>query len=308
MNRLYTAQEVADRLKIKKTTVYELIKRGELASSKIGKQLRISEEHLEQYLRGGASDAPALSQEPEFLPESSLLKRDYLLHSSGLILSGQTSPALELLCSQMEVHPQGIPVLQSHINTYNGLYSLYFGKVHVAAVSLPPEEISFLVPGVSLAAVCLYEYPLGFYVRKGNPKGILSVRDLARADVILANREKGSTGRMWLDKELLVSGINPVDISGYRKELVSDLSTAAAVSSGKADAAVGEESAARQSPFLDFVPLADLPAFLVMEADNLEKKGFSALVEIIQSEDFKTGIQNQTGYDVRRTGQILYLK
>ena len=156
--------------------------------------------------------------------------------------------------------------------------------------------------------MCLYEYPLGFYVRKGNPKGILSVRDLARADVILANREKGSTGRMWLDKELLVSGINPVDISGYRKELVSDLSTAAAVSSGKADAAVGEESAARQSPFLDFVPLADLPAFLVMEADNLEKKGFSALVEIIQSEDFKTGIQNQTGYDVRRTGQILYLK
>ena len=90
MNKLYTAQEVADRLKIKKTTVYELIKRGELASSKIGKQLRISEEHLEQYLRGGASDAPALSQEPEFLPESSLLKRDYLLHSSGLILSGQT--------------------------------------------------------------------------------------------------------------------------------------------------------------------------------------------------------------------------
>ena len=46
MNKLYTAQEVADRLKIKKTTVYELIKRGELESSKIGKQLRVSEEQL----------------------------------------------------------------------------------------------------------------------------------------------------------------------------------------------------------------------------------------------------------------------
>ena len=44
MNKLYTAQEVADRLKIKKTTVYELMKRGELESSKIGKQLRVSEE------------------------------------------------------------------------------------------------------------------------------------------------------------------------------------------------------------------------------------------------------------------------
>ena len=30
MNKLYTAQEIADKLQIKKTTVYELIKRGEL--------------------------------------------------------------------------------------------------------------------------------------------------------------------------------------------------------------------------------------------------------------------------------------
>ena len=50
MNKFYTAQEVADKLKIKKTTVYDLIKRGELSSSKVGKQLRISEEQLEQYL------------------------------------------------------------------------------------------------------------------------------------------------------------------------------------------------------------------------------------------------------------------
>ena len=50
MNKFYTAQEVADKLKIKKTTVYELIKRGELSSSKIGKQLRVSEEQLKAYL------------------------------------------------------------------------------------------------------------------------------------------------------------------------------------------------------------------------------------------------------------------
>ena len=44
MNKFYTAQEIADKLKIKKNTVYELIKRGELSSSKVGKQLRVSEE------------------------------------------------------------------------------------------------------------------------------------------------------------------------------------------------------------------------------------------------------------------------
>ena len=50
MNKIYTAQEVADKLKIKKSTVYDLIKRGELPSSKVGKQLRVSEEQLSQYL------------------------------------------------------------------------------------------------------------------------------------------------------------------------------------------------------------------------------------------------------------------
>ena len=38
---LFTAQEAADFLKVKKTTVYELVKRGDLPSTKIGKQLRI---------------------------------------------------------------------------------------------------------------------------------------------------------------------------------------------------------------------------------------------------------------------------
>ena len=55
MNKLYTAQEIADKLQIKKTTVYELIKRGELYSSKVGKQLPISEQQLKQYLERSGS-------------------------------------------------------------------------------------------------------------------------------------------------------------------------------------------------------------------------------------------------------------
>ncbi|MGB8451883.1 MAG: helix-turn-helix transcriptional regulator [Anaerocolumna sp.] len=47
---LYTPQEVADLLKIKKNTVYELIKRGDLKCRKIGKQFRIRKDELEEYL------------------------------------------------------------------------------------------------------------------------------------------------------------------------------------------------------------------------------------------------------------------
>ncbi|MDO4306561.1 MAG: helix-turn-helix transcriptional regulator [Eubacteriales bacterium] len=309
MNKLYTAQEVADKLKIKKTTVYELIKRGELQSSKIGKQLRISDAQLEQYLHGSDADPSASSilHLPDTQPESSVLKRDYLLYSNGLILSGQTSAALELLCGLMAVHPNGMPVLQSHMNTYNGLYALYFNKAHIAAASISPEVLPHLVPGMSLAVIYLYEYFMGFYVREGNPKEIRTFHDLTRADIILANREKGSTRRIYLDSQLKENHISPLDISGYRHELVSDLSTAAAIINGKADAAIGEEYISRQSDCLDFLPLTKIPMFLAMDADALEKPGFSAIVDIVRSEDFKFGLHSQTGYDISRTGEILYL-
>lgn len=304
MNKFYTAQEIADKLKIKKNTVYELIKRGELSSSKVGKQLRVSEEQLSLYLKTASSSQETSLKAPDFQPESSLLKRDYLLHSNGLILCGQASPALELLLSQMSIHPEGIPVLQSHMNSYNGLYSLYFGKAHIASASLSEEDICRLVPGTELTAICLYEYPVGLYVKKGNPKQIEAIRDLTRPDITFANREKGSTRRIFLDRILMKEQISPKSISGYERELVSDLSTAAAIIDGNADAALGEELVIRQTKTLSFLPLEKLPMYLVMETASLEKPGFTPLLEIIRSEEYRTILKNQTGYDTSHTGEI----
>ena len=293
MNKVYTAQEVADKLKIKKSTVYDLIKRGELPSSKVGKQLRVSEEQLSQYLNS---------------PESSLLKRDYLLHSSGLIISGQASPALDFLLNQLPTHPDSLPILQSHMNTYNGLYSLYFEKVHIACASASPEAIHSLVPGIPLTVISLCQYPVGFYVKKENPKNIRGFSDLTRADIIFANREKGSSRRILLDRTLLSSEISPDSISGYRNELVTDHSTAAAVAGGQADIALGEACVARSFPELDFLPVCQESLFLVMQTKNLSTPGFQAVAETVASEPFRRFLSLQTGYDITDTGNIRHIK
>ena len=47
---LYTPEEIAQKLKITKGTVYEMIKRGDLDAHKIGKHLRISSSQFEVYL------------------------------------------------------------------------------------------------------------------------------------------------------------------------------------------------------------------------------------------------------------------
>ena len=295
MNKFYTAQEVADKLKIKKTTVYELIKRGELSSSKIGKQLRVSEEQLAQYLDGAAQISTA-AQTRDYQPESSILKRDYLLHSSGLIISGQSSPALDLLLNQLPSTPGSLPVLQSHMNTYNGLYSLYFEKVHLACAAASLEDIESLVPGVSLTAIWFCQYPVGFYVKKDNPRNIRDFSDLTRADIIFANREKGSSRRVLLDRQLKASEISPEAISGYRNELVSDYSTA-----------LGEGYAARSFPGLTFLPVREETLYLILRSENFCAPSFQAVADTIASENFRHTLSLQTGYDTSHTGEIITL-
>ena len=307
MNKLYTAQEVADKLKIKKTTVYELIKRGELSSSKIGKQLRISEEQLTEYLHGNRSDSETSPAFPDFQPESSLLKRDYLLNSSGLIISGQAASVMELLMGQMSAHPLGLPILHSHMNSYNGLYSLYFKKVHAAAAGIFAEDIPPLLPGVPIATLMLYEFPLGLYIKKENPKKITGMQDLTRSDLILANREKGSTSRIFLDKYLKKMQISISSISGYQKEFVSDFSAAAAVINGHCDTAVGDKAVIFQTDSLDFIPVCTVPMYLVMEASSMNLPAFQALVEITRSEEFRAALRSQNCYDTAHTGELSYI-
>ena len=50
MDTSFTPQEVADMLKIAKTTVYELIKRGDLNSYRVGNKMRIEMKDIEKYI------------------------------------------------------------------------------------------------------------------------------------------------------------------------------------------------------------------------------------------------------------------
>lgn len=303
MNRLYTAQEVADRLKIRKTTVYELIKRGELASSKIGKQLRVSEEQLAQYLRG-SEPVSASVQSSAFPPESSLLKRDYLLHSNGILLCGQNTPALDYLLGKIAVNPGALPVLHSHMNSYNSLYALYFRKAHIAAASLSPEDIQRLIPGETLTLLRLYDYPLGFYVQKGNPLHIQSPADLTGKEIRFRNRERGSSRRIWLDRRLKADNISPSSISGYSSEAISDMACAAAVASGSADAGPGEAFLSRYYPNTEFLPLDTLTMYLVFPADMMKEPAYSALSELVCSREFKEELHSFSGYDTTHVGEL----
>ena len=55
IEKLYTAQEVADCLGCSLQTVYELVRSGELPSLKVRSSWRVRESDLEKYILGGGS-------------------------------------------------------------------------------------------------------------------------------------------------------------------------------------------------------------------------------------------------------------
>jgi excisionase family DNA binding protein len=49
-DRLLTAHEVADQLRVSTMTIYRLIRRGELPAVRVGRNYRVRESELEAYL------------------------------------------------------------------------------------------------------------------------------------------------------------------------------------------------------------------------------------------------------------------
>lgn len=54
--RLLTAQEVADLLRVSTMTVYRLIRRGDLPAVKVGRSYRVIQSELDRYLRSRVVD------------------------------------------------------------------------------------------------------------------------------------------------------------------------------------------------------------------------------------------------------------
>ncbi len=295
--RYLTAQEVADRLKIKKSTVYDMIKKGTLRATKMGKQFRVSEEDVYAVL--GAAQPTAHTA---------------LAPAAGgrFIVCGQDA-LLDLLCDSANT-AYGEPFFfRSHMGSYNGLHAMYQGQADAATAHLWDMEtdtynlpfISKLLPGERVQVYHLVGRTVGLYVAAGNPKGIHRIEDFARSDVIMVNREKGSGIRVLTDSLLLRAGLSPRVLNGYEDVVGSHLAAAAAVAGGQADCAVGNQKAALQTPAIDFIPLRVEQYDIVFRQDDLSHPAVQALLGVMQSEAFRAALDALGGYDTTGLGQKL---
>lgn len=120
------------------------------------------------------------------------------------------------------------------------------------------------------------------------------------------NREKGSGARVLLDEQLRLHSIRPQQIEGYEEEQTNHLGVAGKVASGEADVGVGIEKAAAIVGQVDFIPLIRERYDLVMLKKPENRAWIGALLDILRSEEFRKELQTIAGYDLSRTGEVLF--
>src|SRR5713226_9607209 len=143
-----------------------------------------------------------------------------------VLCTGSHDLSIGVLEDRLKLRYPELKIAATNVGSLGGLLALQRGETHIAGTHLlDPDtgaynipDIKRTIPGIPVALVHLAQREQGLLVRRGNPKGVAHLKDLARPDVTFINRQPGSGTRVLLDFELKRLGIDPQAIRGYERE------------------------------------------------------------------------------------------
>lgn len=144
----------------------------------------------------------------------------------------------------------------------------------------------------------------GLMVRRGNPKRLRSLGDVAARDARFVNRQRGSGTRLLIDELLSDANVAPTAIRGYETEEFTHLAVAATVAAGSADAAFGLRAAAHRFG-LDFIPVRKEVYWLSLRSRRLDGEAAQALRRGLAGDPLRRAARGLAGYSIRGAGAVL---
>lgn len=286
---LMTTTEVADYLRLKERTVYEMVSRQQIPCSRATGKLLFSRQLIDAWVeahtempRGAASAAQRIyagSSEP-------LLEWAIRQSGSGLaVLIGGSRQGLEMMASG-ETLLAGVHPLDTESGTYN----------------LP--QIRALVPQADIVAIHWARRTQGLLTAPGNPFGIAGLEDAARRGLRFARRSPGSGSQVLLETLLERDGmtLDALTVVDRVAETQGDLATMIAM--GQADCGLGIAAAANG---LGFLPLWTGEEFdLVMRRRDYFEPPCQRLLAFARGGEFARQAAFLGGYDLAGLGEVRY--
>jgi len=232
-----------------------------------------------------------------------------------IVVVGSHDNTLDILADQIKANHSHLTLSSSHVGSMGGLMAIKKGVCHLAGSHLlDPEDGSYNLSYVKkylaqldVKLVNLVFRDQGLMVRRGNPKGLKGIEDLARGDISFINRQAGSGTRILLDYRLSQTGINPAQIDGYQNEEFTHMAVAVAVLSGTADTGLGIYAAAAALD-LDFIPVVTEQYDLIIPALHFKSENIQLLLETINTGEFRNRVEALGGYSTRKTGELIISK
>jgi putative molybdopterin biosynthesis protein len=296
MPELMNTREVARYLGINEKKVYFLAKSGKIPCTRVTGKWTFPKKLIEQWIEESASGLVARKASAE--------ERVFLL------AAGSDDPSLGILHDLYEAQTRPATFFMTTVGSTGGLAAIRSGVADFATAHLleparanSNETALGLFPADAVIVELFYR-ELGLLVPSGNPKGIKSIRDLARPKLRIINRQPGSGTRIYLDHALARARLSGRKIAGYETVVATHLEVGLRVLRGDADIGLATRTTA-QLLGLDFVPLTRERFDAVILKDRFFSHGIQLLLGTIGSRAFRQQVEALGGYDASESGRII---
>lgn len=292
-------REVARYLGINEKKVYFLAKTGKIPCTRVTGKWTFPRKLIDRWIEESAS---GLVGQPRNLEERTFV-----------LAAGSDDPSLGILHDLYTSRTRPASFFMATVGSSSGLQAIQDGVADVATAHLLEparddagrHEKHDVIPADAVVVELFYR-ELGLLVPRGNPKGMKSIRDLARPRLRFINRQSGSGTRIYLDQELARACLNHKKMLGYETEVSTHLEVGLRILQGAADVGLATRTTA-QLLGLDFLSLTRERFDLLVRKERFFTHGIQTLLGIVGSCEFRDRVGALGGYDVTESGRIITL-
>ncbi len=301
MSQLLTTKEVAQFLNINEKMVYSLVSDKGLPATKVTGKWLFPKHLVEQWIEVNAINYPATAESPS-------------VSTAVLIITGSNDILLERIIALYNSRFPGSIAVFGNLGSMGGLQALRQNFCHIASSHLLQEDgndYNFEFANREFdrmpAIVNFCKREQGILVKKGNPKGIKTVSDLARPGIRIVNRPLGTGTRLLLDQALKSAAVPGDKIAGYDNEVHRHLDVGLEILAGRADAGLAIHAVAGLLD-LDFLPLRWERYDLMIFKERFFDANVQRFLGLLREDPFLETARSLKGYDTGLSGRILFPK
>jgi putative molybdopterin biosynthesis protein len=283
-----TTGEVAEFLRVKERTVYELVRTRRIPCSRATGRLLFPKSLVEAWVRSQVEyEGPRLEPPPPVIAGSHDPLLDWAVRESGCELALMSGGSLD------------------------GLRRLELGQALAAGLHLlepaggyNAEFLRRSPRGADLVLIHWAWRDQGLITATRNPKKIRGVADLVRPGIVIACRQEGAGSQLLLRHLLERAGLAYSALKLLEPAMRTESDVAAAVLDGQADCGLGIAAAARRHR-LGFLPLHRERFDIAVAAQAYFEEGFQRLLWFARDPAFAARAAALGGYDVSQTGRVM---